>query len=93
MAVTAQRNMPWSLKGISHEARAAAKAAAKLAGMPLGAWLSGAIRAAGSNTDGDDTGGAGGRGLSSIERAMVHDLTFSDDPGKAFRGPLDPDRD
>ncbi len=37
-------NMPWSLKGVSPEARRAAKAAAQRAGVPLGVWLSRVIR-------------------------------------------------
>ena len=60
MADTTHRNMPWSLKGVTHEARAAAKAAAHVAGVPLGQWLSGAIRASGSRvavaSDGDGGG-------------------------------------
>jgi hypothetical protein len=40
----AESNIPWSIKGISAEARAAAREAAKKAGMPLGAWLARTIR-------------------------------------------------
>ncbi len=40
----AKANMPWSLKGVSPEARQAAKAAAKRAGVPLGVWLGRVIR-------------------------------------------------
>jgi hypothetical protein len=40
----ADANLPWSIKGISAEARAAAREAAKKAGMPLGAWLARCIR-------------------------------------------------
>ena len=69
MADTAPRNMPWSLKGVTHEARAAAKTSARVAGVPLGQWLSGAIRASGSRApvanDGDGGGTDAGRdGLS-----------------------------
>lgn len=39
-------NMPWSLKGISDEARDYAKQAAETADMPVGAWLSSVINAA-----------------------------------------------
>ena len=39
-------NMPWSLKGISDEAREYAKQAAETADMPVGAWLSSVIDAA-----------------------------------------------
>jgi hypothetical protein len=40
----AESNVPWSIKGISAEARAAAREAAKKAGMPLGTWLARTIR-------------------------------------------------
>ncbi|MGB0632544.1 MAG: hypothetical protein ACPGRZ_17785 [Alphaproteobacteria bacterium] len=40
------RNMPWSLKGISDEARDFAKQAADTADIPVGAWLSAVIDAA-----------------------------------------------
>jgi len=38
--------MPWSLKGISDEARDFAKHAADQSQLPVGAWVSGVIRAA-----------------------------------------------
>jgi hypothetical protein len=38
--------LPWSLKGISDEARDYAKRAAADAGLPVGTWLSAVIRAA-----------------------------------------------
>jgi localization factor PodJL len=37
-------NLPWSIKGVSAEAREAAKQAARSAGLPLGLWLSRVIR-------------------------------------------------
>jgi hypothetical protein len=40
----ADSNVPWSIKGISAEARAAAREAAKKADLPLGAWLARTIR-------------------------------------------------
>jgi localization factor PodJL len=40
----ADSNLPWSIKGISAEAREAAREAAKRAGLPLGAWLARTIR-------------------------------------------------
>jgi hypothetical protein len=40
----ADSGIPWSIKGISADGRAAARDAAKRAGMPLGAWLARAIR-------------------------------------------------
>jgi hypothetical protein len=43
--MAAPGSMPWSLKGVSREARRAAKSAAREAGLPIGAWLSRAIRA------------------------------------------------
>ena len=39
-------NMPWSLKGISDEARDFAKAAAEESDIAVGAWISAVIRAA-----------------------------------------------
>jgi localization factor PodJL len=39
----ADSSLPWSIKGISANARAAAREAAKRAGMPLGEWLTRAI--------------------------------------------------
>src|SRR5690606_14592999 len=39
-------NVPWSVKGVEHEAREAAKLAARKAGLPLGVWLSQTIHAA-----------------------------------------------
>ena len=44
-------NMPWSLKGISDEAREYAKVAAAEADMPVGAWLTTVIRAAAALED------------------------------------------
>lgn len=38
-------NVPWSVKGVEHEAREAAKLAARKAGLPLGVWLSQTIHA------------------------------------------------
>ncbi len=35
----AKSNMPWSIKGVSYEARDAAKEAAAAAGLTIGAWL------------------------------------------------------
>ena len=40
-------NIPWSVKGVSKEARQLAKKAAAAEGMTMGAWLSRAIRADG----------------------------------------------
>jgi localization factor PodJL len=39
-------NIPWSVKGVSKEARAAAKKAAALEGVTMGEWLRRAIRTA-----------------------------------------------
>ena len=39
-------NIPWSIKGVSKEARAAAKKAAAWEGVTMGVWLSRAIRTA-----------------------------------------------
>ena len=39
-------NIPWSIKGVSKEARAAAKKAAASEGITMGEWLSRAIRTA-----------------------------------------------
>jgi len=47
-----KRNMPWSLKGVSLEARDAARAAAQREGLTIGAWLDRAIRTAASHTTG-----------------------------------------
>lgn len=41
----ADRHMPWSVKGVSPQARRTAKQAALQAGQPIGAWLSAAIDA------------------------------------------------
>jgi hypothetical protein len=40
----ASSGAPWSIKGISADARAAAREAAKQAGEPLGVWLARVIR-------------------------------------------------
>jgi hypothetical protein len=40
----ADSGMPWSIKGVSADARAAAREAAKHAGEPLGSWLMRVIR-------------------------------------------------
>lgn len=40
----ANSGIPWSIKGVSAEARAAAREAAKRAGEPLGVWLARMIR-------------------------------------------------
>ena len=42
----ADANMPWSLKGVSDEAREYARQAASDAAMPIGSWLSTVIQAA-----------------------------------------------
>lgn len=39
-------NTPWSVKGVAHEAREAAKIAARKAGQPVGLWLSQTILSA-----------------------------------------------
>jgi hypothetical protein len=39
-------NSPWSVKGVAHEAREAAKIAARKSGQPIGVWLSQTILAA-----------------------------------------------
>jgi len=46
MTPAAMSNVPWSVKGVEHEAREAAKLAARKAGLPLGVWLSQTIHAA-----------------------------------------------
>jgi len=40
----ADSGLPWSIKGVSADARAAAREAAKRAGLPVGAWLARTIR-------------------------------------------------
>jgi hypothetical protein len=40
----ANSGIPWSIKGVSADARAAAREAAKRAGEPLGVWLARVIR-------------------------------------------------
>jgi hypothetical protein len=44
-------NMPWSLKGISDEAREFAKLASDQSDIPVGVWLSQVIRAAATSID------------------------------------------
>jgi hypothetical protein len=44
-------NMPWSLKGVSDEAREFAKLSSDQSGIPVGVWLSQVIRAAASPLD------------------------------------------
>lgn len=39
-------NTPWSVKSVAHEAREAAKIAARKAGQPVGLWLSQTILSA-----------------------------------------------
>jgi hypothetical protein len=48
-------SMPWSLKGISDEARDFAKQAADESQVPVGAWVSGVIRAAALQEQGSGT--------------------------------------
>ncbi|EKE78527.1 hypothetical protein [Oceanibaculum indicum] len=48
---------PWSVKGVSPEDREAAKRAARQAGLPVGAWLSQAIRHAGQEPTNRPVGG------------------------------------
>lgn len=63
--MTVQRPLPWSLKGVSRNARDAARAAAQREGVPLGVWLSRVIRevaaaeAATADTDGSADTDAG----------------------------------
>jgi len=40
----ANSGIPWSIKGVSADARVAAREAAKRAGEPLGVWLARVIR-------------------------------------------------
>lgn len=40
----AATNLPWSIKGVTPEARVAAKRAAEEDGLPIGAWLNQIIR-------------------------------------------------
>jgi localization factor PodJL len=40
----ADYGLPWSIKGVSAEARIAAREAAKRAGLPVGVWLTRTIR-------------------------------------------------
>ncbi len=47
-----QTILPWSLKGVSLEARRAAKQAAKEAGLPVGAWLCAVIHEAAASESG-----------------------------------------
>lgn len=65
------KTMPWSLKGVSLEARERAKEAAAREGLPIGIWLGGVIRtiAAAERADAE-AHPVGGPRLSSIERAM-----------------------
>lgn len=43
--------IPWSVKGVEHETREAAKAAARRAGMTLGAWLNHVIQQSGDQAE------------------------------------------
>lgn len=47
-------NVPWSVKGIEQDARAAAKSAARQAGMTVGEWLNSVIYEAGNGAEGVD---------------------------------------
>ncbi len=62
--------MPWSLKGVSLEARLAAKQEARAAGIPIGEWLNAAIRAAAA-AEGTTAPGPAKAGESLIERAVA----------------------
>lgn len=65
---------PWSVKGVSPEDRETAKRAARQAGLPVGAWLSQAIRHAGQESANGPAGGLAGEPVSE---------TASPDPGQA----------
>lgn len=52
------RKIPWSLKGVSDDAREAARAAAEAEGMTVGAWLDLAIRNAAGRELGANDGPA-----------------------------------
>lgn len=55
MARSKDKNpLPWSIKGISPEAREAAKAAAASHGMTMGEWMSRAIRRAGGADEAEE---------------------------------------
>lgn len=54
---------PWSVKGIDSETRDAAKAAARKAGVTLGAWLNRTIRDAAEGKAGGNTGPANGHAM------------------------------
>lgn len=69
---------PWSVKGVSPEDRETAKRAARQAGLPVGAWLSQAIRHAGQKSANGPAGGlAGGLAGEPVSE------TASPDPGQA----------
>lgn len=61
--------MPWSLKGVSPEAREAARTAAAADDLPIGTWLSRIIREVAAAEHADAARPPEPR-MSSIERAM-----------------------
>ncbi len=63
--MAAPASMPWSVKGVSLEARLAAKASARAAGLTVGEWLCQVIRATAAAED------AATPGDSLIERAVA----------------------
>jgi localization factor PodJL len=53
-------DMPWSIKGVSAEARTLAKAAAAREGLTMGEWVSRAIQRRGGQSDISTSSAAGG---------------------------------
>ncbi len=69
-------NMPWSVKGVSKEARDAVKKAAAEQGITMGEWLTQAIRA-----DGESQEGPADPGPQSVAAAPTTELESSGDDG------------
>ncbi|MEC7674070.1 MAG: hypothetical protein VYB89_00955 [Pseudomonadota bacterium] len=66
-------DLPWSIKGVTADARARAKAAAKRDGLTMGAWLSQAIESGDGTPPAADVGAAADieARLDALEARMV----------------------
>lgn len=71
-------SLPWSIKGVSDEARLAAREAADAAGTTVGAWLSETILAAATAGPGASVGPSSDPAIAAAIERLAHDIARRD---------------